>query len=53
MAGPLLRAAADSAEALDETLRVLETQLRIAMMCSGAGTLEALSRIPLDTVVGT
>lgn len=49
LAGPLLRAAAESAEALDETLRVIETQLRIAMMCAGAGTLEALRQTPLDT----
>jgi isopentenyl-diphosphate delta-isomerase len=52
MAGPLLRAAAESAEALDETLRVIEAQLRIAMMCSGAGTLEALAQTPLETARG-
>lgn len=52
LAGPLLRAAAESAGALDETLSVIETQLRIAMMCSGAGTLEALRQTPLETVVG-
>lgn len=52
LAGPLLRSAAVSAEALDETLRVIEVQLHIAMMCSGAGTLEALRQTPLETVVG-
>jgi isopentenyl-diphosphate delta-isomerase len=51
MAGPLLRAAADSAEMLDESLRIVEAQLRIAMMCSGAGTLEALGRTPLEEAV--
>jgi isopentenyl-diphosphate delta-isomerase len=52
LAGPLLRAAAESARELDQTLRVIESQLRIAMMCSGACTLKELSQTPLDTVPG-
>jgi isopentenyl-diphosphate delta-isomerase len=52
LAGPLLRAAAESAGALDETLTVIETQLRIAMLCSGAGSLEVLKKTPLETVHG-
>ncbi|MBN1311169.1 MAG: type 2 isopentenyl-diphosphate Delta-isomerase [Anaerolineae bacterium] len=47
IAGPMLRAAIQSAETLDEVLRTIETQLRIAMMCVGAGTLEALSHTKL------
>jgi isopentenyl-diphosphate delta-isomerase len=50
MAGPMLRAAADSAEALDESLRIVETQLRIAMMACGAGTLAALRNTPVQRV---
>ena len=50
MAGPMLHAAVQSAEALDEALRVIETQLSIAMMAAGAATLDALSHIPLQVV---
>lgn len=53
LAGPLLRAAAESAGALDETLRVIEAQLRIAMLCAGAGDLETLRKTPLETVQAT
>ncbi|MBN1429968.1 MAG: type 2 isopentenyl-diphosphate Delta-isomerase [Anaerolineae bacterium] len=48
IAGPMLRAAHQSPNTLDETLRIIETQLRIAMMCAGAGTLEALRHTPLQ-----
>ena len=47
MAGPYLRAAADSEAALDETIRILITQLRIAMLCSAAPNLAALHQTPL------
>jgi isopentenyl-diphosphate delta-isomerase len=47
MAGPLLRAAAQSPEALDESLRIVITQLRIAMMSSGAENISALTKVPL------
>jgi isopentenyl-diphosphate delta-isomerase len=46
-AGMFLRAAAQSAEALDETVRMLVRQLRIAMLASGAADLDALRRTPL------
>ncbi len=44
IAGPLLRAAARSAEALHEELLVLIEQLRIAMFCTGSGTVAELRR---------
>jgi len=47
MAGPLLRAAAESAEKLDEALRIIERQLHIAMLCVGAANLQALRETPL------
>ncbi|HEC21416.1 MAG TPA: type 2 isopentenyl-diphosphate Delta-isomerase [Chloroflexi bacterium] len=49
-AGPLLRAAADSADALDEALAVIVKQLRVAMLCVGAGNLDALRQVPLQRV---
>jgi isopentenyl-diphosphate Delta-isomerase len=48
MAGPLLRAAAKSDEALDEALRIVTAQLRIAMMSCGAGDIPTLKNIPLQ-----
>jgi isopentenyl-diphosphate delta-isomerase len=50
MAGPLLRAAADSADALDESLRIVEAQLRIAMMSCGAGSISALKNTLLQRI---
>jgi isopentenyl-diphosphate delta-isomerase len=47
MAGPFLRAAAESEDALDETVRVIVAQLRIAMFAAGAGDLAALRVTPL------
>jgi len=47
IAGPLLRAANESDEALDESLRIVTTQLRIAMMACGAGNIDALRETPL------
>jgi isopentenyl-diphosphate delta-isomerase len=47
IAGPLLRAASESEQALDETIRVIIAQLRIAMLCCGAGNLDALQSTPL------
>ncbi len=49
-AGPFLRAAAQSPEALDETIRIIEKQLRISMLCTGAGTLTALRAVSLQRV---
>ena len=42
LAGPLLKAAAVSRAALDETLQQLERELRIAMFAAGCGALAAL-----------
>ena len=46
-AGIFLRAAAESAGALDEAIRVIVRQLQIAMLASGAADLDALRRTPL------
>ncbi len=47
LAGPFLKAADHSYEAVDELVRELTVQLRIAMLCAGAGDLHALRRTPL------
>jgi isopentenyl-diphosphate delta-isomerase len=47
MAGPFLKAADDSAEAVDQLIRELTAQIRIAMLCSGASTIVALQQTPL------
>ncbi len=47
MAGPFLKAAAQSVEAVLEFEREVTTQLRIAMLCTGAGDLFTLSQMPL------
>ncbi len=48
IAGPFLRAAADSPEALDEAIRVMLAQLRIAMLSCGSSNLEVLQTVPLQ-----
>jgi isopentenyl-diphosphate delta-isomerase len=50
MAGPYLRAAAQSEEAVDETIRIVKTQLQIAMLCVGVGSVEALKAAPLQRI---
>lgn len=47
LAGPFLKAAAQSPEAIDQLINVLDAQLRIAMLCSGARTLSDLKQIQL------
>jgi isopentenyl-diphosphate Delta-isomerase len=47
LAGPFLKAANQSAEAVDDVIRILTAQLRIAMLCSGAENIEQLSKTPL------
>jgi isopentenyl-diphosphate Delta-isomerase len=47
LAGPFLRAAAQSANALDEAVRILTAQIRIAMLCTSARTLQELRNVPL------
>ena len=45
LAGPFLKKAVQGDAAVAEEMEILETELRIAMFCSGAATLEAL-RVP-------
>ncbi len=47
LAGPFLKAADESAEAVDQLLRELIAQIRITMLCSGARTIADLQRTPL------
>ena len=47
VAGPLLRAASESAEAVSELIAGLVMQLRVAMFGTGAGDIEALRATPL------
>jgi isopentenyl-diphosphate Delta-isomerase len=50
MAGPFLKAADQSTEAVDQLIRETTTQLRIAMLCSGAKDLAQLQHTPLIKV---
>ncbi len=47
MAGPFLKAADQSAEAVDQLIRELSAQIRIAMLCSGASIIAELQKTPL------
>ena len=47
LAGPFLHAAAQSTEAVAETIAILVAQLRTAMFCVSAGNLEQLHQTPL------
>jgi len=47
LAGPFLHAAADSVQAVQETIATLVAQLQTAMFCAAAADMEALSHIPL------
>lgn len=47
MAGPFLKAAHVSAEAVDDFVREVTAQIRIAMLCSGADSVSALQNTPL------
>lgn len=47
LAGPFLKAADDSVEAVDHVIRVLVAQLRVAMLCTGAQDLSSLRHVPL------
>ncbi len=42
LAGPFLKRAVESVEAVSEEMELLITELRIAMFCSGAATIDAL-----------
>ena len=50
MASPFLKAAAESEEAIAELARELATQIRVAMFCAAAPTIEALQHTPLAQV---
>jgi isopentenyl-diphosphate delta-isomerase len=52
MAGPFLKAADTSAEAADELVRATAAQIRVAMLCSGARTLNDLRHVTLLRVEG-
>lgn len=47
LAGPFLKAADDSVEAVSDLIAELSAQVRIAMLCSGAGSIAALQNTPL------
>jgi isopentenyl-diphosphate Delta-isomerase len=47
LASPFLKAAAESQEAVEETIRELTAQIRISMLCSGAKTIAELQQTPL------
>lgn len=50
MAGPLLRAAAESPEALRDRLEIIRRQFRVTMFAAGAGNVAALRQTPLVRV---
>jgi len=50
LARPFLEAAAKSEEAAIETARLIVDQLRVAMFCAGAGTIEELRRTTLERI---
>lgn len=47
MAGNFLKAADQSVEAVDDLMREIKAQIRIAMLCSGAQNIAALQQTPL------
>lgn len=47
LASPFLKAADQSVEAVDQLIRELTAQIRIAMLCSGAQTVAELQKTPL------
>jgi isopentenyl-diphosphate Delta-isomerase len=48
MAGPFLRAGTISAEAVSDEIEVMLRQLRVVMLCTGCGSLDALRSIELE-----
>jgi isopentenyl-diphosphate delta-isomerase len=50
LAGLFLKAADESVEAVSQLIAELTAQLRVAMLCSGARTIDALQRTPLIEV---
>jgi isopentenyl-diphosphate delta-isomerase len=47
MAGPFLRAAAESAEQADETLQIVQKQIQVTMFAAGLGNITALQHCTL------
>jgi isopentenyl-diphosphate delta-isomerase len=47
LAGPFLKAADHSVDAVDNLIRELVAQIRITMLCSGADNIQSLHRTPL------
>lgn len=47
LAGPFLKAAVESAEAVDECIREIKAQLRITMLCTGSKNIADLQSTPL------
>jgi isopentenyl-diphosphate delta-isomerase len=47
LAGPFLKAADESVNAVDQLIRELTAQVRISMLCSGARTIAELQSTPL------
>ncbi len=47
LAGPFLKAADQSVETVDQLIRELSAQLRVAMLCSGASSIAELQKTPL------
>lgn len=52
VASPFLKAANQSPEAVDNLIRTLKTQLRIAMLCSATPNIHELGKTPLITTEG-
>lgn len=50
LASPFLRAASQSAEAVDEVIQELNAQLRIAMLCTASRDIRALRRAEINRV---
>jgi isopentenyl-diphosphate delta-isomerase len=47
MAGPFLKAADQSVEVVDQVIREVTAQLRVAMLCSGVKNIDELQKTPL------
>jgi isopentenyl diphosphate isomerase/L-lactate dehydrogenase-like FMN-dependent dehydrogenase len=52
MAYPFLRPATESANAVVRTVERIVRELRVAMLCLGARTIEELQRVPIRRVSG-
>lgn len=50
MAGPFLKAGNQSSEAADQLIQELNAQIRVAMLCSGARSIQKLQQTPLIKV---